>query len=382
MPPRSTPITLRRARPLRRAPPAPRFAMPDDKPDYRVYRSRPGSDRLFNRRDGAARRAADLRCRRPPRAGTAAPARPRPHLPAAPPVPALVAADHLEEGGRRRSASSVPGAQPRALPDQREPAAGKVSDGTKAALDDSGNMLTSPNNILVLGSDRRPGRGAGARRRGHDHADALRGRQGGAAVDPARHAREHPGHRPEQDQRRLCDRRAGADDRDDQAVPRHRGEPPRRDRLQGLREVRGRARRRRHRPSRTASGRFEGRHPPLLQGREPPRRRGGARHRADPQERVRAGGVRPHARAPPAAVPGGREGQALQPVHVPALPVGRVAGAEGDHLRHGRPPAARLLRRREGDRRLTVQRTCSRASPRATACACPTRSSGARCDGS
>ncbi len=39
---------------------------------------------------------------------------------------------------------------------------GKVSDSTKAALDDSGNLLTSANNILVLGSDRRkavPGRG-------------------------------------------------------------------------------------------------------------------------------------------------------------------------------------------------------------------------------
>jgi len=34
---------------------------------------------------------------------------------------------------------------------------GKVSDSSKAELDDSGNMLTSPNNILVLGSDRRKG---------------------------------------------------------------------------------------------------------------------------------------------------------------------------------------------------------------------------------
>ena len=33
----------------------------------------------------------------------------------------------------------------------------KISDSTRSALDDSGNLLTSPNNILVLGSDRRPG---------------------------------------------------------------------------------------------------------------------------------------------------------------------------------------------------------------------------------
>jgi LCP family protein required for cell wall assembly len=35
--------------------------------------------------------------------------------------------------------------------------AGKVSERTKQALDDGGNLLTSANNILVLGSDRRPG---------------------------------------------------------------------------------------------------------------------------------------------------------------------------------------------------------------------------------
>ena len=33
----------------------------------------------------------------------------------------------------------------------------KVSDATRASLDRSGNLLTSPNNILLLGSDRRPG---------------------------------------------------------------------------------------------------------------------------------------------------------------------------------------------------------------------------------
>ena len=52
------------------------------------------------------------------------------HLPAAPadrPARALVAADHLEEGGRRRARLHrvLAGAQPRALHDQREPAVGQ-----------------------------------------------------------------------------------------------------------------------------------------------------------------------------------------------------------------------------------------------------------------
>lgn len=43
----------------------------------------------------------------------------------------------------------------------------KVSESTKAALDDSGNMLTSANNILVLGSDKRKGE------QGHGRADTI-----------------------------------------------------------------------------------------------------------------------------------------------------------------------------------------------------------------
>jgi LCP family protein required for cell wall assembly len=39
----------------------------------------------------------------------------------------------------------------------------KVSDATRASLDKSGNLLTSPNNILVIGSDRRPGEKARGR---------------------------------------------------------------------------------------------------------------------------------------------------------------------------------------------------------------------------
>ena len=44
----------RRPNPSRDGRPAPRFAMPSDKPEYRVYRSRPGFlNRLFGRRDAA-----------------------------------------------------------------------------------------------------------------------------------------------------------------------------------------------------------------------------------------------------------------------------------------------------------------------------------------
>ncbi|MEX0993315.1 MAG: LCP family protein [Solirubrobacterales bacterium] len=44
---------------------------------------------------------------------------------------------------------------------------GKVSESTKEALDPSGNLLTAPNTILVIGSDRRPGTP------GHGLADSI-----------------------------------------------------------------------------------------------------------------------------------------------------------------------------------------------------------------
>src|SRR4051812_1548025 len=39
----------------------------------------------------------------------------------------------------------------------------KVSDATRASLDSSGNLLARPNNILLLGSDQRPGEKARGR---------------------------------------------------------------------------------------------------------------------------------------------------------------------------------------------------------------------------
>ena len=66
--------------------------------------------------------------------------------------------------------------------------------------------------------------------------------------------------------------------------------------------------------------RFEGRTHRFREGREQARRPGGARRRADPQEPLRAGGVRPHARPPPAAVPRGGEGQLFSPFTFPRCP--------------------------------------------------------------
>ena len=240
VPPRSMPMTLRLMRggevatsaiyggrrgqgpapaariPPERAPP-PRFAMPSDKPEYRVYRSRPG---FLNRLLRPARRRA-LRAPRPGNRMTssssaAAPSSGRPTAGAAPAPPA--------PPGEVAAAAGLPAS----LRAAGEPwyrriswkrvlvgvllfiffwtalsfalfmiSAGqqndKISDATRAALDDSGNMLTSaeqhPRARL------RPPARRGARPRRHDHAHALRRRQGGAPVDPARHARGHPGRR-------------------------------------------------------------------------------------------------------------------------------------------------------------------------------------------
>jgi LCP family protein required for cell wall assembly len=151
------------------------WAMPEEKPDYRVYRARPGFlSRLFGRDDPASRlerqREHDLDSVRQlsgrrPAAGTAAPEAP-PRVPGAPTYPPP--REPREPWWRRitwkRAILGVLGFIVFWLAlslvlfmISAGQQAGKVSDGTKAALDDSGNMLTSPNNVLVLGSDRRPG---------------------------------------------------------------------------------------------------------------------------------------------------------------------------------------------------------------------------------
>jgi LCP family protein required for cell wall assembly len=150
--------------------------MPDDKPDYRVYRSRTGflsrflgrreerEDPRVQQRDQALDSIRQLRGRRAT-AGTAAPEAP----PSAPTYPPAAPPREPGEPWWRRITWK------RALTGavafiffwlalslvlfmvSANQQSGKVTDATKAALDDSGNMLTSPNNILVLGSDRRPG---------------------------------------------------------------------------------------------------------------------------------------------------------------------------------------------------------------------------------
>ena len=154
---------------------APPPSLSDEKPEYRVYRARSGLlSRLLKRRDAERFRPLEKQ-HRPPEAG----------YPAARPGTATV-----ERPPAEPRAPEVPPTAPPAEP--REPwwrrltwkrvvlgviafiafwsllsfvlfmisahvQSQKVSDATRAALDPSGNMLTSPNNILLLGSDRRPG---------------------------------------------------------------------------------------------------------------------------------------------------------------------------------------------------------------------------------
>ncbi len=110
-----------------------------------------------------------------------------------------------------------------------------------AALDPAGFPLTSANNILVLGSDRRQKDSQGTGRRnhgpgplGHDHADPHRRRARGAAVDPARHGRRNPRARPAEDQRRARVRRAGRVDLGDRELARHPDQPRGRSQLRKL----------------------------------------------------------------------------------------------------------------------------------------------------
>ena len=75
--------------------------------------------------------------------------------------------------------------------------------------------------------DRRQPAGPLARR--HDHARPRRTRERAQALDPARHRGRGPRSRHQQDQRGLCPRGPGADDRDGRELPRQwaEGQPPR-----------------------------------------------------------------------------------------------------------------------------------------------------------
>ena len=109
----------------------------------------------------------------------------------------------------------------------------KVPSDVKRALDDGGNMLTSANNILVLGSDKRPGES------GPSRADTIMlMRYGGGKAARLSIPRDTlvniPGHGPDKINAAYAFGGPGADDPHGQGVPRHRGQPPRRGRLRGL----------------------------------------------------------------------------------------------------------------------------------------------------
>ncbi|HEU4656992.1 MAG TPA: LCP family protein [Capillimicrobium sp.] len=126
---------------------------PSEPPQYTKYRSRP---RLLSR--GAADPIADLRAReRAPAGGAPGPTRRRFALPWRRPG---------ARPGRRITWQRVLGWVALAIAGwvllsfvlfliSAQLRSGEVSDETKAALDDAGYPLTSPNNILVLGSDQR-----------------------------------------------------------------------------------------------------------------------------------------------------------------------------------------------------------------------------------
>ena len=137
-------------------------------------------------------------------------------------------------------------------------------------LGGAGFPLTSPNTILVLGSDARPkgtqrgrARRRSASRRARTRSCCMRigGGHNATLSIPRDTVVEHPRPRPEQDQRRLRDRRPRARDPHGRAVPRHPGQPPRRGQLRELPAADRRARRRhlqgrlRRSPSSTAAAR-------------------------------------------------------------------------------------------------------------------------------
>lgn len=137
--------------------------MPSDRPEYRVHRARRG---LFSRLlfRGNSDRFSDLKEQDPSRPAARTPAGRRDSDPLRP------GSGRADEAKPRRpitvgrvlkwivlvclgwTALSIT-----LFFISAHIQSGKISNSTKAELDDSGNLVTSPNNILVLGSDRRKG---------------------------------------------------------------------------------------------------------------------------------------------------------------------------------------------------------------------------------
>ena len=327
------------------------FAMDEEKPNYTRYRSRP---KLFGKRsDGARDGLDDLRG-----------GHPRP-----------------EQGGKRKLRDRftfwrVLGYVALAAVGwvlvslllflisaqvQRQ----KVNDAAGSTLSDSGFPLTSPNNILVLGSDARtkgtkePGANVG----GPSRSDTiLLMRVGGGKASrlsiPRDTFAEIPGHGTDKINAAYAYGGPGL------AVKTVEGFlgvkinhlvevnfenfPDFIDSLGGINYTGGCV------ISRINGGYKQRRlHAAAQPGQEPPRRRAGARARPHAQERVQPGRERPHPRAPPAEDPRLHQVAAAEPHDLPAAPARLLAGAEGGPLGHGRPRPARAVRR-DRDRRLTV----------------------------
>ena len=348
--------------------------MADEKPDYKVYRSRP---RLLARarRDGRAARAprscatADPRRREAPprpaprRAGRRGPRRPGARRAAAAAAPLAPAAPHARPRARWLAARA--GRLDRALggalhglrpdPARRPRDAGRARSSTPARARSS-----APNTILVLGSDARTKGLGGARladRRpeplGLDHAPAHRRRRERLALDPARHGRRHPRPRPRQDQRRLRVRRParwpsqtvkqflGIDDQ-----PRRRGQLRRTSRSSSTRSAAS--------PTRAAAcvskinggRRNGGTRCACTRGETRAQRQAGARARAHAQERLptRARTTCTRARRQQQLVAAMKDKVTSFETFV-RLPWVSWAAPQGDPLRHGRPDAARRRRR-------------------------------------
>jgi LCP family protein required for cell wall assembly len=139
--------------------------MPSEKPDYRVYRARRGLlSRFLNRREAERFRPPAAEERPAATRPGAATVEPPPREPLAPRTPS---GPPGEPWWRRitwkRALLGVLGfvvfwslLSFVLFMISAHFQSQKVSDATRAALDKSGNLLTSPNNILLLGSDQRP----------------------------------------------------------------------------------------------------------------------------------------------------------------------------------------------------------------------------------
>jgi LCP family protein required for cell wall assembly len=147
--------------------------MPREKPEYRVHRARSGLlNRLLYRRESRRFQAPPREAERPPATTPAGRLRealqrrrePPPREPgAAPPAPAPFEPWYRRISWRRVLVGTIVFIVFWLLLSfvlfmiSAKVQSDKVSDSTRSALDKGGSLLSSPNNILLLGSDRRPG---------------------------------------------------------------------------------------------------------------------------------------------------------------------------------------------------------------------------------